>query len=150
MTNPLRSFLAVLVGMGFFRLTVSVLETVLVGSVADSPITNEAEFFAIRNQSGILVAALGYNAFAALLAGYIAGKLAGEHEMLHAGIAAAVQTAAMTWEFTGGAYAHFTPVWMRIALVVLIAPAMVAGAKVRQMAREIRLQADTTTDGRSG
>lgn len=146
MTNPLRSFLAVLVGMGFFRLTVAVLETVLVGSVSDSAIANDAEFFAVRNRNGILMAAVGYNAFAALLAGYIAGKIAGEHEVLHAGVAAAVQTASFAWEFTAGAYAHFTPVWMRVVLVALVGPCMLAGAKVRQMAREVRLEADSTTN----
>jgi hypothetical protein len=136
--NPLRSFLAVLVGMGFFRLTVAVLETALVGAVATAPVTNDAEYFAVRNQGAMLWAALGYNVLAALLAGYVTAKVASHEELLHAGVAAAVQTAALAWEYTIGDYAGFTPAWTRVALVLLVGPAMIAGASVR--ARAARLE----------
>ncbi len=51
-----------------------------------------------------------------------------------AGVGAAIQTAALVWGFTVGEYAAYTPVWTRIALVVLIGPAIVAGTAVRARA----------------
>ena len=48
-----------------------------------------------------------------------------------AGVGAAVLTAALIWAFTADEYAAYTPVWTRIALVVLVGPAIVAGAAVR-------------------
>lgn len=140
--NPLRSVFALLVGLGLFRLVVAVLETTLVGAVAGTPVTNEAEYFAVRNQPGLLAAALGYNAVAAILAGYVTAKIAGTQELMHAGVAAAVQTAALIWGFTAGEFASYTPVWTRVALVLLTGPAMVAGAAIR--ARAVRLKPDTT------
>ena len=79
----------------------------------------------------MLAAALGYNAAAAFLAGYVMTKVAGTRDVMLAGVGAAVQTAALIWAFTAGEYAAYTPVWTRIALVVLIGPAIVAGAAVR-------------------
>jgi hypothetical protein len=139
--------LAVLVGLGLFRLVVAVLETTLVGAAASEPVTNEAEFFAVRNQPAILAASLGYNAVAALLAGYVTAKVAGAQEMMHAGVAAAVQTVAHIWGFTAGEYAAFTPAWTRVVLVLLTGPAMLAGAAIRARAAETWLkpgQGDTS------
>ncbi len=82
----------------------------------------------------MLAAALGYNAAAAFLAGYVMTKVAGTRDVMLAGVGAAVQTAALIWAFTAGEYAAYTPVWTRIALVVLVGPAIVAGAAVRARA----------------
>jgi hypothetical protein len=136
--NPARSLLALLVGMGLFRLVVAVLETALVGAAANGPVTNEAEYFAVRNTPAMLAAALGYNSVAAFLAGYVMAKIAGAHHVRIAGVGAAIQTAALIWSFTAGEYAAYTPAWTRIALVVLTGPAMVAGAAVRARAASIR------------
>lgn len=143
--NMVRSLLALLVGMGLFRLIVAVLETVLVGAAANGPVANEAAYFAVRNQPAMLAAALGYNSVAAFLAGYVMAKIAGVHDLMHAGVGAAIQTAALLWSFTAGEYAASTPAWTRIALVVLIGPAMVAGAAVRARAATMHLETDTTS-----
>ena len=132
--SPVKSLLALLVGMGLFRLVVAILETVLVGAAANGPLASEAEYFAVRNQPAILAAALGYNSAAAFLAGYVMTKIAGTRDVMLGGIGAAVQTAALVWSFTAGEYAPYTPVWTRIALVMLTGPAMVAGAAVRARA----------------
>jgi hypothetical protein len=132
--NPVRSLLALLVGMGLFRLVVAVLETVLVGAVANGPLASEAEYFAVRNQPAILAAALAYNSAAAFLAGHVITKIAGTCDVMLGGIGAAVQTATLVWSFTVAEYAPYTPVWTRIALVMLTGPAMVAGAAVRARA----------------
>ena len=132
--NPVRSLLGLLVGMGLFRLVVAVLETALVGAAANGPVASEAAYFAVRNQPAMLAAALGYHSAAAFLAGYVMTKVSGTRDVMLAGVGAAVQTAALIWNFTGGEYATYTPVWTRIALVVLVGPAMVAGAAVRARA----------------
>lgn len=88
--NPVRSLLALLVGIGLFRLVVAVLETVLVGAAANGPLANEAEYFAVRNQPAMLAAALGYNAAAAFLAGWVLTKVAGTRDVMLAGVGAAV------------------------------------------------------------
>ena len=77
---------------------------------------------------------LAYNSAAAFLAGYVMTKIAGTRDVMLGGIGAAVQTAALVWSFTAGEYAPYTPVWTRIALVMLTGPAMVAGAAVRARA----------------
>lgn len=46
------------------------------------------------------------------------------------GIGAAAQKATLAWSFSVGEYAAYTSVWTRIALVLLIGPAMVVGAAV--------------------
>jgi hypothetical protein len=55
-----------------------------------------------------------------------------------------VQTAALIYGFTAGEYAAYTPIWMRIALIGLTGPAMLAGGMIRhRAARHERLE---TTD----
>ena len=70
--NPVRSLLALLVGIGLFRLVVAILETVMVGAAANGPLTNEAEYFAVRNQPVLLVAVLGFNSAAASFSASVA------------------------------------------------------------------------------
>jgi hypothetical protein len=143
--SPVRALLAVLVGTGIFRLVVALLETVLVGAAANGPVTNEAEYFAVRNRPGMLFAALGYNCVAAFLAGYVVARIAGGREMMLAGLAAAVQTIVLIWAFTAGEYAGYTPVWTRIALVLLIGPAMLAGAAIRARAAKLEAHLEGTS-----
>ena len=88
--NPVRSLLALLIGMGLFRRVVAVLETALVGAAANGPVTSEAEYFAVHNQSAMLAATLGYYSAAALLAGYVLAKIAGAHDVMLAGVRAAI------------------------------------------------------------
>ena len=132
--NPGRRLLALLVGLGLFRLVVAVLETALVGAAANGPVTNETEYFAVRNRPEMLGAVLGYNSAGAFLAGYVMARVAGARDVRLALVGAAIQTVALIWAFTAGEYAAFTPAWTRIALVLITGPAMVAGAAVRARA----------------
>jgi len=132
--NPVQGLLALLVGMGLFRLVVAVLENVLLDATANGPLSSEAEYFTVRNQPAILAAALDYNSAAALLAGYVMTKIAGTRDVMLGGTGAGVQTAALVRRFTDGEYAAYTPAWMRIAFVVLTGPAMVTGAALRARA----------------
>ena len=132
--NPLRSIIAVLGGIGLVSIVVETLEFTLVNAVAGGTILDMAGYFAVRNRPAILGAKLVYNTLAAVLGGYMTAKVAGTREMAHAGVAALLQTAALIWGFTAGEYAAFTPAWMRIALVLLTGPAMLAGASIRARA----------------
>ena len=137
MTNPLRSAGAVVAGVAVISFMVEPLEFTLVNATANQPITDMASYFAARNQPGMLAAKLVYNTLAALLGGYLTAKIAGSEEMKHAALAAAVQTTALIWGFTVSEYAEFTPLWTRIALVLLTGPAMLAGGWVRAQAAQI-------------
>jgi hypothetical protein len=132
--NPLRSVIAVLGGIGLVSIVVETLEFTLVNAAAGGTITDMAGYFAVRNRPTILGAKLVYNTLAAILGGYMTAKVAGIREMMHAGVAALAQTAALIWGFTAGEYAAFTPIWMRIALVLLTGPAMLTGASIRARA----------------
>lgn len=132
--NPIRSIIAVLGGIGLVSVVVEVLEFTLVNAVAGGTVADMAGYFAVRNRPAMLGAKLVYNSLAALLGGYMTAKVAGTREILHAGAAALLQTAALIWGFTAGEYAGFTPVWMRAALLLLTGPAMIAGAAIRARA----------------
>ena len=64
----------------------------------------------------------------------------GTDEYRMAATEAAMQTALLVWGFTVGENAGLTPVWMRIATVLVTAPAMLAGASVRAKARVLQEQ----------
>jgi hypothetical protein len=132
----IRSIVAVLGGIGLISIVVEALEFSLVNAVAGGAITDMQGYFAVRNQPGILIAKLGYNSVGGVLGGYLTAKVAGRQEMRHGWAAAILQTAGLVWGFTGGEFAAFTPVWMRIALVLLTGPAMLVGASIR--ARAVR------------
>ncbi len=143
----IRSVVAVLAGLGLISLVVEPLEFTLVKAVAGGEVNDMAGYFAIRNQPGILAAKLVYNTLAAILGGYLTAKVAQTNEMRHAAIAAAAQTLSFIWGFTVGEFAAFTPVWMRVALVVLTGPAMLLGGSIRARAAasdgsSVRLQPD--------
>jgi hypothetical protein len=132
--NPIRSVVAVLGGILLISVVVEVLEFTLVSARAGGAITDIQGYFAVRNQPVMLAAKLVYNSLAAVLGGHMIAKVAGSHEMLHAAVGALVQTVTLAWGFTAGEYAAFTPGWMRVALVALTGPAMLAGASVRARA----------------
>lgn len=130
----MRSIISVLGGLGLTSVLGEVLEFALVSAAAGGPIADLSGYFAVRNRPAILLAALASRMVAALLGGYMTAKVAGRREMPHALAAAGIQTAALSWGFTAGEFAAFTPVWMRVAVVLTTGPAMLAGAAVRRAA----------------
>ena len=132
----IRSIIAVLGGIGLTSLLSEVLEFTLVNAAAGSRIASMADYFAVRDRPAIAAGRLASTGLAAVLGGYMCAKVASEREMLHATVAALVQTAALVWGFTTGEYAAYTPVWLRVALVLTTGPAMVGGAAIRRGARE--------------
>jgi hypothetical protein len=130
----IRSIVAILAGLGVVSLVTQFMEFTLVGAAAGGQLTDMAHYFEVRNRPSILAAGLVYNTVAAILGGYVTAKIAGREEMAHARVAALVLTASLIYGFTAGEFARFTPVWMRIALVALTAPAVLAGATIRARA----------------
>jgi hypothetical protein len=139
--NPMRSLVAVLGGLLMLFVLTQVLELVLVRTAAAGPLANMEQYLAVRGRTGVLVGLLASQAVASLLAGYTTAKVAGAAELTHAGISAALQTALFAWGFTVGENASLSPVWVRVATVVITAPAMLAGASVRAKARVFQEQA---------
>jgi hypothetical protein len=133
--SPIRSVVAILGGIAVISLVVETLEFTLVTAVSGGSITDMAGYFSVRNRPAILTAKLVYNTLAAILGGYVTAKIGGTREPLHTGVAAVIQTAALIWGFTVGEYASFTPACARIALVLLMGPAMMAGGMIRAKAR---------------
>ena len=133
----IRSIVAILAGIGLVSIVSEVLEFTLVAAAAGGTIADLEGYFAVRNRPSILTAKLVYNTGAAVLGGYVTARIAGAHGLAHARIAAVVQTAALIHGFTLGEYAAFTPVWMRIALVGLMGPAMIAGGTIRERAQRL-------------
>jgi hypothetical protein len=138
--NPdiIRSIIAVLAGIAVASLIVEPLELTLVRGVAGGPIANEAEYFAIRNRPWILAVRVLLTGVAGLLGGYVAAKVAGAREMAHVKVAAALQTLALVNGMLFGAYATTTPPWAWMAMIVVTAPAMLAGGWIRAAARRSR------------
>lgn len=132
--NPIRSLGGVLGGLAVISFVVEALEFSLVTAMSGGRVVDMAQYFAVRNQPGILAAKLVYNTVAAVLGGYVAARVAMTNEMRVAAAAAAAQTVALIYGFTFGEFASYTPIWMRIALVILMGPAMMLGASVRARA----------------
>jgi hypothetical protein len=138
--NPLRSAVAVLGGLLMLFVLGQILELVLVRTAASAPLQNIEEYMAVRSRPAVLGGLVASQVVASLLAGYMTAKVAGVAEMAHAALAAALQTILFTWGFTVGENADLTPVWMRMAIVLVTAPAMLAGASVRAKARILQEQ----------
>jgi hypothetical protein len=131
MLNPMRTAIAALGGFLLLFVLSQSLEWALVNALAGAPLQNTEAYLAVRNRTGVLVGVLGSTAVAALLAGYVTAKVAGAAELSHAGLAAAL----FAWGINTGESAAITPMWMRVAMVALTAPAMLVGASVRAKAR---------------
>jgi hypothetical protein len=136
--NPIRGLIAVLGGLLVLFVLSQVMELVLVRTAAQQPLKDLGEYMAVRNRTGVLAGLVASQVVAALLAGYMSAKLAGSAELLHAGIAAALQTVLFAWGFTSSETAPLTPVWMRWAIILVTAPAMLVGAMVRAKARALQ------------
>jgi hypothetical protein len=134
--NPLRSIGGVLGGLGVISFIIQVMEFSLVMAMAGGRVADMSQYLVIANQTGILAAKLVYYPVAGLLGGYVTARVAMNYEMHHAAAAAAAQTVALIWGFTRGEFASYTPIGVRVALIILTGPAMMVGAAVRTRAAQ--------------
>jgi hypothetical protein len=135
--EPLRSLLAVLVGLVLVRLLGQILEQTLVLSLAGEPPADMAAYVAVRNRAGVTAVLLFAHAFVSVMAGYVVGKIAGDLEVRHALVVGVLQLALFVWAFAVADAALLPPVWARVALLVVTLPALLAGATIRADARAL-------------
>ena len=133
-----RSIAVVVAGLLLLGFIDQTLERTLVLTLAQGvEIKDEAAYLAIRNRPMVLAVTLVTHAFASLLTGYVLAKLAGKSEVQHAAATAALFTVAMI-----GASATpnvmLPPVWVRLVMMLITPPALIAGAYIRGQARVIR------------
>ena len=135
----MRSVVVVLAAMLLLGFIDQTLERTLVMMLAQAPVQDEAAYLAIRNRPAVLVFTVVTHALASLLTGYVQARLAGSYEVQHAMV-----TAALAVMLVG--FASLTPnimlppLWVRVAMVLVTPPALIAGAYVRGQARLIRME----------
>lgn len=131
--SPVRSIVAVLGGTVIVRWLGQALEAGLV--LATSDVDTLEGYFAVRNQTSILVGVVIANGVGAILAGYVAAKIAGAAEVAHVSFAGGLQVLFTVLEYTRGGNPAMYPLWVQVALPLVTVPAMLAGAMVRARAR---------------
>lgn len=133
-----RSIAIVVAGLLLLGFIDQTLERTLVMTLAQGvEIKDEAAYLAIRNRPMVLTVTLVTHGLASLLTGYVIGKLAGVREVQHAASTAALFTLAMIFA-SAAPNVMLPPIWVRMAMLVITPPAMIAGAYVRGQARIIK------------
>ena len=133
-----RSIAVVVAGLLLLGFIDQTLERTLVMVMAQGvEIKDEAAYLAIRNRPMVLAVTLVTHGFAALLTGYVLAKLAGKSEVQHAAATAALFTVAMIGASTTP-NVMLPPAWVRVVMMLVTPPALIAGAYVRGQARLIK------------
>jgi hypothetical protein len=135
-----RAVAAVVVGILLAYGLPWVLERVLVESTAGRNLYTAGDYYMVRNTAGIIAARLIMAVFLSVLAGHVAARVAKDDMVRTVAISAAALTLMLISEFTVGEFAWGTPIWMRVALVVITGPAMVLGAFARAAAAELEAE----------
>ena len=128
--NAIRGLVAVIGALAVTRLLVQPLEITLVNALAQQPLNTPADFASILNAPLMMAARLFYTGAAAILGGYVAARIAVHDPMRYTMVAAAFQAIVLIWGFAAG-YALPTPIWMRLALVIVSTMGILAGGAVR-------------------
>jgi hypothetical protein len=136
----IRAIAAVVVGILLAYGLPWVLERVLVESVAGRNLYTAGDYYMVRNTAGLIAARIAMAVFLSVLAGHVAARVAKEDMVRTVAIAASALTLILLNEFTVGEFAWGTPIWMRVALVVITGPAMVLGALARAAAADLEAE----------
>jgi hypothetical protein len=130
--QQLRFILALLVGMILVYALIQAIEFALVLSLHGSIPEDRATYFALRNETQVLVAKLFYSAAVGLLVGYLAAWIGGRMG-LTAGLGLAlVQVGGFVWAMISpNPLFGYTPVWVWVLLLLIMPPAIVLGAWLR-------------------
>ena len=127
-----RFVLAILVGMILAYALVQAIEFALVLSLHGSIPEDRATYFALRNDTEVLIARLFYSAAVGLVAGYVAAWIGGRMG-LPAGLGlAVVQAGGFSWAMISpNPLFAFTPTWVWVLLILTMPSAIVIGAWLR-------------------
>ena len=136
----IRAVAAVVVGILLAYGLPWVLERVLVESTAGRNLYTAGDYYMVRNTAGIMAARLIMGFFVSVLAGHTAARIAKDDMVRTVAISASALTVMLISEFTVGEFAWGTPIWMRVALVVITGPAMVLGAYARSAVAQLRAE----------
>ena len=127
-----RSIVGIVAGLLVITLIAEGIEFALVSALNGGVETDQERYFAIRNQTGVLIAKLFYNSLAAFAGGYAAARVAGRAALYHGIALAAIQTATFVWGMTLSEFAGTTPLWAWLALTVLMIAFIVLGARMQE------------------
>jgi len=127
-----RSVLAIIAGLFVLSSIAEGVELAVVIAILGAAIQDEAGYFAIRNQTGVLVAKLVYNTVAAVAAGAVTAWIAGRAATRHAVVLATLQLGLFIWGMTASRYAGTTPSWVWLPLVPLMGAGIVLGARMTE------------------
>jgi len=136
----IRAIAAVVVGILLAYGLPWVLERVLVESVAGRNLATASDYYLVRNTAGLMAARILMAVILSVLAGHVAARVAKEDMVRTIAISAAAMTVMLISEYTIGEFAWGTPIWMRVALVLITGPAMVLGAYARAAAAELHAE----------
>ena len=134
-----RSIAVVLVALLMMNFIDQLLGGILLQAMAGAPITDQASFDAAIGRPVVAGLVVVTHAMSALLSGYVLGKLAGSHEVQHAVATAALATVA-SLAAAAAPNMMVPPMWVRVAMMAVTPPALIAGAYVRGQARSIRAE----------
>ena len=140
MINPVRSVLAIFGGLGVILFTTQALEAVIVRGAGGDAVQDLESFLQVAARPSMLAAKLVYSGLMSVVGGYLAAKVGRTAPMAHGVFAAAVLAAANISGYATDEIAAYTPVGVRVALVVVMSGAVVAGAAIR--ARAAALEAE--------
>lgn len=132
--NPVRGITAVLGALVLFSAMTQLLEYTLVNASGGDTIKDMPSYLAALNHPPLLAAKAAGTLMVAVLTGYLTARIAQTREIMFAGLAAAAETCSMVYGFTMGEYAAL-PLWIRVLLVAITGPAMMAGAWIHLQAR---------------
>ena len=132
-----RSVAVVVIGLLLLGFIDQTLEKTLVQTLAQEQIKDETAYLAVRNRPMVLMFTVVSHGFASLLTGYVLGRLAGTREVPHAAATAGLFTIAMIFA-SATPSVMLPPMWVRLVMLLITPPALVAGAYVRGQARTIR------------
>ena len=133
-----RSIAVVVAGLLLLGFIDQTLERTLVLTLAQGvEIKDEAAYLASRNRPMLLAVTLVTHGFASLLTGYVLAKLAGKSEVQHAAATAGLFAVAMIGA-SAAPNVMLPPVWVRMVMMLITPPALIAGAYVRGQARMVR------------
>ena len=130
--QQLRFVLAILVGMILAYALVQAIEFLLVLSLHGSIPADRTTYFALSNETHVLIARLFYSVAVGLVAGYVAAWIGG-HMGLPAGLGLAlVQVGGFIWAIISpNPLFAFTPTWVCVVLIFIMPPAILIGAWLR-------------------
>ena len=134
-----RSIAVVVAALLLMNFIDQILGAALLQAVAGAPITDQASYLAVFNRPFVPAAVVVTHGLAALLSGYVLGKLAGTHEVQHACATAGLAIIAFLAASTAPNM-MVPPTWVRVAMIAITPPALIAGAYVRGQARIIRME----------